>query len=148
MRLNRLPTRSNLLSRGINTTDPSCPWCHSTVETGQHILVDCRTSKEVFAHVAAWASDIGFPASPNVIDDFLVHQPHPNRSKAKEVWDSISRALLWSLWCYRNELVFEGKVKTTMELVEVKRTAFMWSKIRSKNLKNVDWDKWMINPML
>ncbi|KAL4555978.1 hypothetical protein LXL04_038612 [Taraxacum kok-saghyz] len=104
--------------------------------------ISIRTSIEVFAYVAAWASSIGFLASPIVIDDFLVHQPHSNKSKAKEVWDSISRALLWSLWFYRNELVFEGKVKTTMELVmEVKRTAFMWSKIRSKNLKNVDWDK-------
>ncbi|KAL4576093.1 hypothetical protein LXL04_012181 [Taraxacum kok-saghyz] len=147
-RLDRLPTRANLNRRGVNLQDDKCVLCNLVEESAQHLLVECSTAKELIASISLWAASIKFPAFINSIEDLICQQVHPTKSKEREMWDTISRAMLWTIWSFRNTLLFEGKVKTNMMLLrEVKELAYNWLKSRSVFCKHIKWSDWNCNPL-
>ncbi|KAL4582317.1 hypothetical protein LXL04_006864 [Taraxacum kok-saghyz] len=146
-RLNRLPTRVNLQRRGMCLPSPNCPWCHTVEESAQHIFAECRSAKELLALTASWCTSITFPPSIIGIDDILIQQRHSKNSKKAEIWEVVSRVFLWTLWNYRNGMVFEGSVKTnTQLLLEIKLVAYNWIRSRSLNFKHVIWLNWFSDP--
>ncbi|KAL4582984.1 hypothetical protein LXL04_007548 [Taraxacum kok-saghyz] len=149
LRPNRLPTRVNLEKRGMVLQDYKCVCCNVEEETVQHLLVDCGMAKELLAVTGFWAASLNFPLIINSTEDLFSQQPHPPRSKEKEASEVIARALLWTLWRFRNGLLFEGKVKTTQQLLmEVKEVAYNWIKSRSKWYRNCLWSDWFDNPAM
>ncbi|GKF05521.1 RNA-directed DNA polymerase, eukaryota [Tanacetum coccineum] len=53
-RLDRLPTLSNLDSRGIDVPIVLCPICNSHVETMDHIIVACPVALNIWDFVYRW----------------------------------------------------------------------------------------------
>nr|GEV05023.1 hypothetical protein [Tanacetum cinerariifolium] len=52
--LDRLPTRTNLLQRGVSVEDLLCPTCHSTQEDLSHVLFSCEVAAAVIRLVCRW----------------------------------------------------------------------------------------------
>ncbi|KAL4589465.1 hypothetical protein LXL04_002372 [Taraxacum kok-saghyz] len=82
-RLHSLPTMDTLTRRGVTIQDTKCVRCNVVEETEHHTFVECRTTKELLALTANWVASIILSAI-NSVDELLVHQLHPCRSKAKE----------------------------------------------------------------
>ncbi|KAL4563422.1 hypothetical protein LXL04_027464 [Taraxacum kok-saghyz] len=116
-RQDRLPTRQNLERRGVTIQTTNCPWCHTSEETNQHVFTCCRTANETLAITASWCSALDLPPVISGLDDLLMQQRYPKHSKNSDVWEVIARTLLWCLWNYRNGMVFEGEMKTNMQLL-------------------------------
>ncbi|GJT90952.1 RNA-directed DNA polymerase, eukaryota, reverse transcriptase zinc-binding domain protein [Tanacetum coccineum] len=60
LKLDRLPHRLNLSSRGIEIPEISCPSCSGNVESNQHIFFGCDFAKEVWKIIRRWCEE-AFP---------------------------------------------------------------------------------------
>lgn len=82
--LDRLPTRINLLVRGVlsDPTQASCMLCGLGQESGEHLFTECFFSVRVWESVHRW---LGFPlASPfNIVSIYLSHMSILEDKKAK-----------------------------------------------------------------
>ncbi|GJU17262.1 RNA-directed DNA polymerase, eukaryota [Tanacetum coccineum] len=52
--LDRLPTKLNLIRRGIQVLSASCPICNSAHEDLSHLLFSCDLATDVMQHVCRW----------------------------------------------------------------------------------------------
>lgn len=100
---NTLPTRLNLLNRGIDTTS-SCPICSNHFESTYHILFECQRAKEIWK----LTFDRVF-LETNFNDNFL------------DRWMKICSSLLsrelglvvvvcWSIWNDRNKAIHDDVI--------------------------------------
>ncbi|GKE03206.1 RNA-directed DNA polymerase, eukaryota, partial [Tanacetum coccineum] len=53
-RLDRLPTRGNLVSRGVFLDSSLCPVCGLALEDVQHVLFRCDMAKLIFNRICRW----------------------------------------------------------------------------------------------
>ncbi|GJS87764.1 RNA-directed DNA polymerase, eukaryota, reverse transcriptase zinc-binding domain protein [Tanacetum coccineum] len=60
LKIDRLPRRLNLSSRGIEIPEISCPSCNGNVESNHHIFFGCEFAKEVWKNIRRWCED-SFP---------------------------------------------------------------------------------------
>ena len=71
-------------------------------------------------------------------------------SRYLDTLEAISRAFLWTIWNYRNDVIFNTntKVKSPFALAyDVKALAFLWIRIRAKWGRNMIWNFWVENPL-
>ncbi|KAL4563536.1 hypothetical protein LXL04_027579 [Taraxacum kok-saghyz] len=130
----RLPTRDNLVHRGINLPNILCPLCNSAAETGRHVLETCSTTSEVIAKLHLWCPLI--PPTMTAYEDWITTTLLPNGGTSKEkMLGVIVKAALWGIWNARNNCIFSNKVSTPNVIVrQVKVLAFDWIKTRVKEI--------------
>nr|GEX09326.1 hypothetical protein [Tanacetum cinerariifolium] len=68
--LNKLPSRLNLHSTGINVSSILCPICHVDVESVNHIFFNCDMAKALWDLLAKWL-DLDIPICANISEWFL-----------------------------------------------------------------------------
>ncbi|PWA94731.1 RNA-directed DNA polymerase, eukaryota [Artemisia annua] len=52
--LARIPTRDNLVSRGIVLDSNLCPVCSSSLETTEHVFADCVELRGIWSSISRW----------------------------------------------------------------------------------------------
>ncbi|KAJ9557832.1 hypothetical protein OSB04_012446 [Centaurea solstitialis] len=120
---NRLPTRDNLLMRGVTLTSTDCPLCHAAPECLDHVMTSCSTAKVINAHM----SKTGV------------------KGTSAEVCKAIGAAFLSEMWKTRNNVVFKREVRRDMEIArEIQTVAYNWVRCRSKG--GISWESWLCNP--
>ncbi|KAJ9568335.1 hypothetical protein OSB04_004301 [Centaurea solstitialis] len=141
--LNRLPTKDNLLKRGMVMQNDECSFsvanlgykctgvqhnrlcsfCHSCPETLKHLMITCSTAKIISAHLASWKGGIEVITSGRLQSD----------------WGS-------TVWKTRNNKIFKGELKNEKEVVrEIQTIAFNWVRCRFKRGDLLSWDNWLYN---
>ena len=106
MLLNKLPTRMNLMSRGIIVQSNQCGICNRGDETINHLMLHCDIARYVWALVGRWWS-LDFPSVLSIrepmswVDDSRIH------SLAKKVLHVVVGTTFWSIWMFRNQNVFQ-----------------------------------------
>jgi len=108
MRLGRLPTKPNLMKRGVMLNSDLCPLCLSAQESDEHLFVHCSTSKEVRARIHAWCPDFPFVIA-SVADLLGDYDVVNNASKKKVIVGALVVAYVWIIWNNRNLLVFNKR---------------------------------------
>nr|GEY09799.1 RNA-directed DNA polymerase, eukaryota [Tanacetum cinerariifolium] len=78
-RLDRLPTRSNLVRRGVVLDSSLCPLCGLVPEDIYHVLFRCDTTKLVFRRICRWI---------------------------KLILEGVFYVAWWHLWVYRSQSIF------------------------------------------
>nr|GEX90708.1 RNA-directed DNA polymerase, eukaryota, reverse transcriptase zinc-binding domain protein [Tanacetum cinerariifolium] len=145
--LNKLPTIVNLDRKGIEVDSLLCPICHEDVETVNCIFFMCDLSKVLWALLAKWWElDVLFCAS---ISDWLSWLDSSSiSSKARVFLDGVGAALMWSLWSFRNRLLFSTPPpKKSLIWDSIVSYSFLW--ISSINPKTkFSWVGWFRNPLL
>ncbi|KAJ9560014.1 hypothetical protein OSB04_005174 [Centaurea solstitialis] len=64
--LNRIPTRTNLSKRGVNTPSLLCPLCNLEEETVDHLFCSCSAAKDLWKWMCDWCMiKVEQPASLN-----------------------------------------------------------------------------------
>lgn len=142
---NRLPTRDNLVKRGIRIAEIVCPFCSTTEEDLDHVMFNCKFARELWSRVSSWCHLItGKAVSVTDLKQEL-KALKLDRNKLKLVL-SVAYAKLWFLWKARNSFIFQKRKQVVgCILDDIVTWSFNWVRLRSKFI-NVDWVKWRLSP--
>jgi len=50
----KLPTRGNLVRRGVSVPSNLCPLCSKVEETSEHVLINCEVAQKVWDNCDRW----------------------------------------------------------------------------------------------
>nr|GEZ10500.1 RNA-directed DNA polymerase, eukaryota [Tanacetum cinerariifolium] len=106
--LNKLPTRVNLDRMGIDVDSLLCPICHEDVETVNHLFFSCEVAKDLWGLLAKWW-ELDVPFCANIFEWLSWLDSAPIPAKARPLLDGVGGVLMWSIWCFRNRLIFASK---------------------------------------
>ncbi|GLT55821.1 hypothetical protein SLA2020_289090 [Shorea laevis] len=140
--LNRLPTKENLLIRGVNQiTNPDCVFCGAHLEEVNHIFVKCRWSQQLWSRICYWWG-YSFVSPDNALA--MLHQLSSLQipRKARSCWKLTISATVWAIWFNRNNIVFGKQYWDENRLIDLVQTkTFSWIKGNSTSAKFsfVDW---------
>ena len=143
--LDRIPTRSNLDSRGIDLDSTRCPVCNDEIETSQHLLIDCAIAKSSWILVSRWW---GFHDYPKDLPSLIKWADNTNLpTKSARIFDAVVQTTLWAIWNLRNRICFDAK-PPRKDLVgdDIKLFSHLWISHRSRNCKPC-WLNWTSDPV-
>jgi hypothetical protein len=143
--LQRLPTRRNLVVRGLldGSANPGYVWCPLVVETESHLFFTCPVAVEVWTSVMAWLGLVT-PAPGNAIHSFdSFGVPFRTKTRIKGL-NLIWQTVVWSIWLARNSLIFEGVKMEGHEIVDaIKHRSLQWFIARKQGVVclSYEWEK-------
>lgn len=105
--LGRIPTRANLLMCRV-ITDPAsyvCALCGVSTELANHLFVLCGVASKVWYEIHKW---LGWEwvFSRNLVGLFERFLGLPQGDKIRWGFLLIWHIVVWSIWTYRNDLLF------------------------------------------
>jgi hypothetical protein len=145
----RLPTRANLVSRGILDPDlHDCVTGCGGIETARHLFLSCNTFGSLWALVRSW---IGFSAVDAFsLSDHFVQFTYSTgglrarRSFLQLVW----LACVWVVWSERNLRIFRNSEHTVHQLLDkVKLFSYRWMRTTDVTLAT-NFHCWWSSPLL
>nr|GEZ40532.1 hypothetical protein [Tanacetum cinerariifolium] len=95
--LDHLPTRTNLLQRGVSVEDLLCPTCHSTQEDLSHVLFSYEVAAAVIRLVCQWWN-VDRDYFSSYLDWVSWFKDIRMQSKIKSVLEDVFFSTWWSLW--------------------------------------------------
>ncbi|GAU46775.1 hypothetical protein TSUD_402860 [Trifolium subterraneum] len=143
----RLPTKANLVARGIIT--PEFHLCVSGcggVESAQHLFLSCTVFGSLWSLVRSW---IGFSsADSHHLSDHFVQFTYSfdglrtRRSFSQLIW----LACVWVIWTERNQRLFRNSKCSLPQLLDkVKQFSYLWLKTTNCNLVS-NYHSWWSSP--
>ncbi|GJX46081.1 RNA-directed DNA polymerase, eukaryota, reverse transcriptase zinc-binding domain protein [Tanacetum coccineum] len=117
--LNRLPTRANLASRGVDLDSANCPFCNNITEDLDHCVTKCPIVLPIWRKVWSWwdmVPPVVFPSftisdiARGIIDPFT-------NSRIGKIWHGVFQTALWAIWKWRNRIV-NAPADTTPKIKE------------------------------
>ncbi|GJS96189.1 RNA-directed DNA polymerase, eukaryota, reverse transcriptase zinc-binding domain protein [Tanacetum coccineum] len=142
LKLNRLPTRVNLDRKGIDIGSILCPICHDDIETANHIFFNCGMAQDLWALLAKWWG-LDIPLCVNISEWFDWLEVSRIPSKACSFLDGVGGTLLWTIWNYRNRLLFSSSPPKKSVLMDSRVSqSFLWISSRNPNLER-SWGKYV-----
>ncbi|GJT73485.1 putative reverse transcriptase, RNA-dependent DNA polymerase [Tanacetum coccineum] len=105
--MDRLPTRVNLHRRGVQVSPISCPICCEALENLDHLLFCCDLAKDIARSICNWWGLVWNP-----VDSYRSWLSWFNlvqlQSSSKQVLEGVFYTSWWSIWSYRNHLLFSN----------------------------------------
>ncbi|XP_039050911.1 uncharacterized protein LOC120192145 [Hibiscus syriacus] len=141
----RVAVKEELLKRGVTgVEDNVCPLCKKCNESISHLFLHCDVVWDLWAKfLKLWNV---FFVIPGKLMDFLI--AWDDLVPRSHIWKFIPRAMLWSVWKCRNEVIFQnGKVDFALFFITRFRIVSWWSSPEGFLKVNVDgamvkgWDK-------
>ena len=143
--LDRLPHRLNLSLRGMEIQDIACPICACNVESNDHIFFSCDMAVQVWHRVRVWCDGV-VPqlVSLSHLSEWLINWSVSNDKRDRMY--VISATLLWTIWRYRNNIVFNSQSMRKSDIFDcIRLFSFSWIKYRGAKIHN--WDDWLKYPL-
>jgi hypothetical protein len=146
--IGKIPTRSNLLRRGVGLGGGAtgCCFCGAASETPVHLLLHCGFAAAVWYRVLSW---LGFNLvnPPNLFISFASFLGITSLKKRKKGLAVIWHALIWVIWKVHNDRIFNAKLRSVEEVVEsVQVTAWRWWLGRATGQPCL-WYEWLHEPI-
>ncbi|GJY13410.1 RNA-directed DNA polymerase, eukaryota [Tanacetum coccineum] len=142
--LDRLPTRLNLSSRGLEIPSILCPLCNDVVESSSHLFFSCSLARQVLRLICRWW-ELEVPSLNSYID-WLNWLSNTRLSKLmKEILEGTCYVSWWIIWRHRNQCLF-GSHQPRRDLIfdDIIQMSFLWISCRCKS--KLVWDTWIQNP--
>ncbi|PWA39937.1 reverse transcriptase domain-containing protein [Artemisia annua] len=144
LEMNRLPTTDLLLQRKIAIPSTTCLLCNASVESIQHIFLECPFADILWSLMLSWCK-IPLRRPLQAKDLFELHMdPFIPPNKAKHI-NLIVLSYCWTIWKIRNERVFSNKEPSIrFAMKEIKTTSYLWLANRT-NSSELDWTKCFVS---
>ncbi|GLU23479.1 hypothetical protein SLE2022_394790 [Rubroshorea leprosula] len=143
---NRIPTGDNLLKRGIVGTkdDFLCIFCGKHTESATHLFFTCE------ATWALWQASYAWWGLQTVLayegwNHLQQHVGMLQNGILKQAWYVIWFSVIWSIWLWRNKLIFkEGNdnLATVVDLMKLRSLSWVKANLNEE----VPKDLWIENP--
>jgi hypothetical protein len=131
---NRIPTKSNLVFRGVQVTGggAGCVHCRNREEDTRHLFLFCDFASSVWNAIFRWLGVIiVLPSDLFVLFDYFTGSA-PNRKVGKG-FSLIWHTTVWMIWKSRNEISFANGVRDAGKVIEdIKRLSWRWGLSRRK----------------
>nr|GEX42125.1 RNA-directed DNA polymerase, eukaryota, reverse transcriptase zinc-binding domain protein [Tanacetum cinerariifolium] len=99
---------TNLLQRGVSVEDLLCPTYHSTQEDLSHVLFSCEVATAIIRSVCRWWN-VDQDYFSSYLDWVSWFKDIRMQSKIKSVLEGVFFSTWWSLWNFRNQVIFGPK---------------------------------------
>ncbi|GJR29224.1 RNA-directed DNA polymerase, eukaryota [Tanacetum coccineum] len=99
--LDRLPTRGNLISRGVTMDSPLCPICELTLEDSSHLFFSCDLGKSISQRICRWWN-IQWEEVSSFVDWYTWFGSIRLPSKLKAMLEGVFYTAWWHIWSFRN----------------------------------------------
>jgi hypothetical protein len=145
----RLPTKTNLVSRGILAPDiHGCVAGCGGTETARHLFLSCSTFGSLWPLVRSW---IGFSAvdAYSLTDHFIQFTYSAGGLRARRSFlQLVWLACVWVVWNERNLRVFRNSENTMHQLLDkVKLFSYRWLRTTDVTLAT-NFHRWWSNSLL
>jgi hypothetical protein len=132
----RIPTRSNLLFRGIPLLDSpwECLGCVGKVETSTHLFLHCPSVMLIWMEIFKWLG-VMIVIPHSIPSLFEVFKASARNSKIRKGFLLIWHASIWSIWKARNSALFANGCFCPRKIIEdIKVLSWKWVLARLKVL--------------
>ncbi|GJX30962.1 RNA-directed DNA polymerase, eukaryota, reverse transcriptase zinc-binding domain protein [Tanacetum coccineum] len=105
--INKLATRANLASRGINIPSTLCPFCDLEVESAEHCLISCSRVLPIWRKVWSWWQldpPTSFP-SFSIANIAMGHVGKRGHLVLDKIINGVFQCALWAIWKWHNKVV-------------------------------------------
>ncbi|GKV46217.1 hypothetical protein SLEP1_g53216 [Rubroshorea leprosula] len=146
--LDRIPTKANLVIRGIlgESKDGKCVFCKVEDEDSRHLFLKCKITRWVWQECAKWwGTEVRL--GRDCWNSFQMFGKWSKDPKLKEGWDCIWSNVIWTVWLARNQMIFQDKKTDPRKLLEIIQVrSFQWI---TANLDKYAFtlSDWLINPV-
>lgn len=144
----RLPTKSNLIYRGVIPTEAGlCVSGCGALESTQHLFLSCSYFASLWSLVRDWIGFVG--VDTNVLSDHFVQFVHSTGgNKASQSFLQLIWLLCaWVLWTERNNMCFNDSITPLPRLLDkVKYLSLGWLKARNASFLFGTFS-WWSNPL-
>ncbi|CAN0838488.1 Putative ribonuclease H protein At1g65750 [Linum grandiflorum] len=111
----KFATVDNLQRRGLHLVN-RCVLCYNSLESVDHLLLQCHFSKSVWAAVSSRLSIVG--PFPGEIREFVLAWKGMNCIDSfSDAIKSLLHATFWCIWIERNDRIFRDKSKNVDQIV-------------------------------
>ncbi|GJV71267.1 hypothetical protein Tco_1491262 [Tanacetum coccineum] len=132
--------------KGREYTDQMDSLCSYQMETDYHLFFSCDLAKDITRLILRWweVPEVDFESYGHW-RNWLVNVRLP--PKNKYMFEGVFYVLWWTLWSFRNNKIFGGKIQSKAILFDdVTCKSFHWCRARSRKMFSlIDWLK---NPSL
>ncbi|CAJ2662943.1 unnamed protein product [Trifolium pratense] len=145
----RLPTRANLVTRGVlSTTGATCVFGCGVTESAHHLFLSCGISGPLWDLVRDWIG-ISLVDSTSLRDHFVQFTASSGGSRARRSFlQLVWLACVWVIWTERNHRLFKGSMGTPHILLDkIKLFSFRWLKTTNITLA-LNYHSWWSSPLL
>ncbi|CAJ2645018.1 unnamed protein product [Trifolium pratense] len=145
----RLPTKSNLVTRGIlSSAAHHCVSGCGAAKSTHHLFIFCSTFCSIWDLVRSWIgiSSTGFTS---IQDHFVQFTLSAGGSRARRSFlQLIWLASVWVVWTERNHRLFRGSTSTLHQMLDkIKLFSYRWLKTTSVTLV-LNYHSWWSSPLL
>ncbi|GJT60555.1 RNA-directed DNA polymerase, eukaryota [Tanacetum coccineum] len=132
IKMDGLPTRMNISRRGIEIDSIVCPICNSGAESSCHIFFQCNLVRQLARKISSWWNvDYVDVSSYEEWYTWLVSLRL--QANLKAVFEGIFYCLWWSVWMFRNKILFEKDTPSQARIFDnIVSNSYYWCKFRCK----------------
>ncbi|GJX12723.1 putative RNA-directed DNA polymerase [Tanacetum coccineum] len=148
--LNRLPTNSNLMQRGVQLPSSMCAFCCSDEETRDHCFFLYPIIKSIWTKIGIWwGSPSSFNPSPS--DIFSGNNSFLKDKWVKKLFHVVCFTAIWHIWNWRNKICHTPSLDDMIVFRNedifslIQRTSLLWASNRASN-NRFSWKHWIHNP--
>ncbi|GJS71415.1 RNA-directed DNA polymerase, eukaryota, reverse transcriptase zinc-binding domain protein [Tanacetum coccineum] len=127
IKMDGLPTRMNISRRGIEIDSIVCPICNSGAESSCHIFFQCNLVRQLARKISSWWNvDYVDVSSYEEWYTWLVSLRL--QANLKAVFEGIFYCLWWSVWMFRNKILFEKDTPSQARIFDnIVSNSYYWS---------------------
>ncbi|GJW79943.1 RNA-directed DNA polymerase, eukaryota, reverse transcriptase zinc-binding domain protein [Tanacetum coccineum] len=145
-KLDRLPHRLNLSSRGMDIPSIGCPLCNANMESSDHLFFGCDFAKDIWNSVRVW-SEASFPACFTFAHWEVWFNSWQASKERKWRLYVIFATSLWWIWRFRNSIIFgPHPLKRNVIYDNIRSFSFYWLHHRGRMACN--WNDWLKSPLV
>ena len=145
----RLPTKNNLLRRGVIDAEAvMCVTGCGLEESAPHLFIHCPTFGTLWQHIRSWIGMSG--VDPLTIDDHFTQFTHSSgHSKARQSFLQLIWLLyVWLVWNERNNRLYINIQANIDQLVEKVKFHSLWWLKANKSTFVYGTHRWWSDPLL
>ncbi|CAJ2669290.1 unnamed protein product [Trifolium pratense] len=145
----RLPTKANLVHRGILSTEAHfCVSGCGEVESAQHLFLYCSSFGSLWSLVSSWIGS-SLVTAQTLSEHFVQFTDSAGGSRARRSFmQLVWLACVWVVWTERNHRLFTGSANSVQHMLDkIKTFSYRWLKATSSSLA-LNCHRWWSSPLL